>query len=210
MFLEDLTRLEIACELGLYGLNAAGIEAYLTVLAPGWTKLIESDAFLRYVDAYLYFGVRILAGRLVPPHWWTKAPKSLPEVLEPDVNKRPFQLAVPPGVGDATQNEQTLRRFLDLQLTVDPNCREALMFLDAYDSNQGNGAFEYGEPAEFELWLKGLRPETANQERFAQIKDGLIAWARARAGSYMRSSPWCLTGMHSKHLDIDPDPPAVG
>ena len=187
--LEDLTRLEIACELGLYGLNAAGIEAYLTVLAPGWTKLIESDAFLRYVDAYLYFGVRILAGRLVPPHWWTKAAKSLPEVLEPDVNKRPFQLAVPPGVGDATQNEQTLRRFLDLQLTVDPNCREALMFLDAYDSNQGNGAFEYGEPAEFELWLKGLRPETANQERFAQIKDGLIAWARARAGFYMSLEP---------------------
>src|SRR5271170_7241115 len=81
--LDSLTNLEIAFELGLYGLNAAGIEAYLTVLAPGWTKLIESDAFLRYLGAYLYFGVRILAGRLVPPSWWTKPTESGPDVLEP-------------------------------------------------------------------------------------------------------------------------------
>src|SRR5277367_2700019 len=114
--LEGLTKLEIACELGLYGLNAAGTEAYLTMLAPGWTKLIESDAFLRYVGAYLYFGVRILAGRLVPPPWWTNAPEGVPGVLEPFVNKRPLQLAVPPVVGEAAKSEQALRKFLGLQV----------------------------------------------------------------------------------------------
>jgi hypothetical protein len=194
--LDALTKLEIACELGLYGLNAAGIDAYLTVLAPGWPKLVESDAFLRYLGAYLYFGVRILAGRIAPPWWWTKLdnPKGQysDEFQEPFVNKRPLELAVPPVVGSAKENEHGLLRFLDLRAITDRACEDALGFLDGFHGDQEKGdVFDYDEPVEFDLWLRGLRPDVnpEQEERFRRIQAGLINWARTRADFYMSLEP---------------------
>jgi Patatin-like phospholipase len=197
--LDGLTKLEIACQLGLYGLNSTGMEAYVTKLAPGWSNLIQSDAFLRYLGAYLYFGVRILAGRIAPPSWWTKQEESAVQNCETDtpfVNKRPLQLAVPPVVGNATENEQSLKRFLDLRASVDQTCDETLKFLDGFHGDQEMDqvkaeVFDYDEPAEFELWLRGLRPglEPARAARFARLKEGLIAWARTRADFYMSLEP---------------------
>src|SRR5580704_9974361 len=43
------------------------------------TKLFDSQAFLRYVNAYLYFGIRFLAGRIYPPSWMIITPRHPPQ-----------------------------------------------------------------------------------------------------------------------------------
>ena len=91
-----LARLEIAYELELAApqISPAHVE---TILEP----LFRSEAFLRYVNYYLYFGVRFLAGRRAPEDSWLKLP---PErlrqerfVRDPNAppNERPFELATP-------------------------------------------------------------------------------------------------------------------
>ena len=117
--LSALTRWEIACQLNLYN-NDEGTEAYLTVLAPGLFVLIKDDAFLRYLEVYLYFGIRMLAGRIAPLPWWKKldappaaskrpdGPVRTPLLEGPTVNKRPLQLAVPPPAANWTDNRKAL------------------------------------------------------------------------------------------------------
>jgi hypothetical protein len=186
--LDGLTKLEIACQLGLYGLNDTNVANYLKARVPGWSILIDSPAFLRYLGAYLYFGVRILTGRTNPPPWWFKADKEPLdwEKDEPFVNQRLLQLAVPPVAGNADANEQWLNRFLDLRAVTDQSCSDTLNFLDGFFESPQDGSFDYKEPAEFELWLRRLRPGTA---RFTSIKLGLVTWARLRADFYMSLEP---------------------
>jgi hypothetical protein len=59
-----LTILEIA-----YETDVASPETELAPEAENLIKLFKSEAFLRYVNAYLYFGIRFLAWRMIPPEW---------------------------------------------------------------------------------------------------------------------------------------------
>ena len=75
---------------------------------------------------------------------------------------------------------------------------EALGFLDGFQPEEygqnkdgadayTSGASLYQEPANYELWLRGLLPdvETPVRERFERISQGLTAWAQARTGFYL-------------------------
>jgi hypothetical protein len=188
-----LTKLEIACELGLYGLNSDAMKAYLGISLAELVVLVQFDAFLRYLGVYLYFGVQILAGRIDPPPWWDK--KNEPFSRDPTgegyyVNKRPLQLAVPPGVGDEAENEKALARFLTSAEKLDADAQIALKFLDGFHPDlQHEGFFDYEEPAEFELWLRGLRPDTDKAGRFASLQKGLTEWAHQHARFYISLEP---------------------
>jgi hypothetical protein len=70
--LEALTIFELGCEAGL----VTKADNPLGEDSTAFGKLCDSEGFLRYANAYLYFGVRFLAGRLYPPAWFTGTPKS--------------------------------------------------------------------------------------------------------------------------------------
>jgi len=197
--LDILTRLEIACELGLYDLNRVNPEK----LVPGLTHLIQSDAFLRYLGVYLYFGVRILAGRLDTPPWWECEGSNAdrrPVIKEPFENKQPLQLAVPPVVVDGTiiypdvvdpaYKQWAFDNFFALKPSPDEDI--ALLFLDGFHPDETKEhLFDADEPAEFELWLCGLRPGLPPERftRFTRIRDGLIAWSHRHAAFYISLEP---------------------
>lgn len=177
--LERLTLFEIGREIGiLTEPDGAPVEL------AGLQKLFASKAFLRYANAYLYFGVRLLAGRIAAPEW-LGGDRPEPEPGEPDPkNTREFALAVPPAIGGTPDAREALKRFLKLRETKDPDTerrlRRALKFLDDFVSED--------EPALFDRWLRGLGPDIGKPkaDRFKDIADGLAAWARAHSEFYLQ------------------------
>ncbi|RXH54240.1 patatin-like phospholipase family protein [Granulicella sibirica] len=177
--LDALTLLEIGLQLGLY--DTAVLD---TLIPPGFRLLVEGEAreaLLRYAGAYLYFGVRMLAGRLVEkeggidwpavrlarrgPQPCTRSAPNQPPPPASETNPRFFHIATPPtpaheSVSDADalalRSAQFLR-FLELQRGV---WKEALQFLDDFHEDpaaaEGHAS---GESAQYELWLRGLITE---------------------------------------------------
>jgi len=182
-----LTLIEIGCELGL--VTVSDLSA---IQAGSLGILCRSDSFLRYLEAYLYFGVRLLAGRLLPPSWWGNG--DIPRTYE--YNRRPLQLAVPPAIGNITANRVAFERFLDiLDSDAEAGSQDgvstipvALKFLDGfYSAKLEHGPKDCDESAELELWLRGLGPEIDSERRaqFRKIQDGLTNWVRLHADFYL-------------------------
>jgi hypothetical protein len=184
-----LTLIEIGCELGLIAASD------LTMIQGGSLgRLCHSDSFLRYLEAYMYFGVRLLAGRLFPPAWWGDGHQS--RIRPSKFNLRSLQLAVPPAVGNADVNGIAFEQFLDIVESDtraaspdgSPTVPVALGFLDGfYSSNLKHGPGDCDEPAELELWLRGLGPEidAEHSARFRAIQAGLASWARSHGDFYL-------------------------
>jgi len=188
--LGTLTNVEIACELNLLQV------ADLKDLQNGpLESLCQSDAFLRYLETYLYFGVRLLAGRFYPPKWWDEIAQ--PFLRDETYNHRSLQLPTPPDVGSIEENAAAFDRFLDLQkndseLGSSPGTENpvaiALGFLDGYYLEEPISTPEdYDEPGELELWLRGLGPVTIERRRlrFAAIRDGLSMWVRSHGEFFL-------------------------
>jgi hypothetical protein len=155
------------------------------------TKLFASQAVLRYVNAYLYFGIRFLAGRVAAPDWMTAA--TPPQPATRDSNDRPLCLTTPPDPVAPTSIDAGFTSLFDLAKSTDcfqtstaaqsPEAK-ALNFLDDFVTDSE-------EPDQFELWLQGLRPETdpKTAERFSDLSLGLQNWALARSKLYMSLEP---------------------
>ncbi|HEY6770455.1 MAG TPA: hypothetical protein VI386_37405, partial [Candidatus Sulfotelmatobacter sp.] len=192
-----LTTLEIAYETGVVTEKEEPVPKsdHLRVL-------FESEAFLRYVNAYLYFGIRFLAWRIMPPEWDT-VDKS--KTLQPrNSNQQPFQLKNPPDLKDDNADSKFavlayLTESCDPAIHPQTNISQAqaLSFLDGFteEPNDTNTP-KYGEdsasnPDRFELWLRGLSPkptkgkELIEENRFWTITKGLIEWAIARRDFYL-------------------------
>jgi hypothetical protein len=200
--LGSLTRLEIAYQLKLD----------VPTLPPAETKVLEhlfsSEAFLRYVNYYLYFGIRFLAGRLAPGDHWLKLPSAC--LRERNSNERPFELATPPDIGYSPFRrlgetkpaqikqhvQQKFERFVADAVSLDParNWRakdeviQALDFLDGAPAAHGREpeGTAQAETTRFELWLRGLSPELREHERnrFENLAFGLFKWAVSRSDLY--------------------------
>ena len=65
--LDVLTQFEIRHGCGTSGLPADAQPDRLLPALDSWRRLIASDSFLRYLNAYLYFGVRMLLSRCFKP-----------------------------------------------------------------------------------------------------------------------------------------------
>lgn len=173
----QLTYLEIAYEVGV-ATPAIPPDLNLNNLH----TLFESESFLRYASAYLYFGVRFLADR---PEW--APPRLSDESLSlRDFNVRSFPLMHAPPVDEGAGTEELLKWLAEAppqnQVTA------ALNFLDDIQPLRKDSVqLDLQEPTEFELWLRGLYPEVdqEKQDRFAQIRRGLTDWALGRARFYL-------------------------
>lgn len=142
--------------------------------------LFESGALLRYANAYLYFGIRFLAGRLFPRDWMINPSTCKP--AERTSNKQVFALVHPPKIGEPSQTNQALANFLQRQSS--PEIEEALNFLDDFVSDGE-------EPDWLELWLRGLwlEADTDTTERFTKIAGGLSQWALQKSDFYLGLQP---------------------
>ncbi|HEY7185956.1 MAG TPA: patatin-like phospholipase family protein [Vicinamibacterales bacterium] len=104
-------------------------------------QLLQSSAFARYINSYLYFGVRFMAARLLGPDSYTPGPQRQTQVdakdpatseahqkLSFDINDVPLPLPYPPSINPdvyAVLGVDERRRLLD-----DPDVAEGLAFLD--------------------------------------------------------------------------------
>jgi hypothetical protein len=135
---------------------------------PELKTLLESAAVARYLDSYLYFGVRLFAGRILP------AAEGVPER---ESNTRPLSLPAPPEVERA---DAVLENFLELKDSDRKNTgtRDALRFLDGYVECED-------EAQNYELWLRGLRFESEpGKSRFRPLTESLIQWILQRYEFY--------------------------
>ena len=174
-----LTILEIAGEVGI-----VPDPSHLMPEVADVQKLFrESEALLRYADAYLYFGARFLAGRIDPPAWMVSEGSCEPPTRKPDdPNRRTFALRVPPALPASPETDASFASFLNLANSAETN--EALKFLDDF-------IVDLKEPEWFELWLRGLRPEADQpaQDRFARLRRGLTDWVIFRCKFYLSLEP---------------------
>lgn len=148
--------------------------------------LFASDAFLRYLDAYLYFGIRFLADRLELGNG--SAPRCA------DSNARVLPL-VHPHTLVSHSRAAALESFLHALQNDDVNweIRTALWFLDGiHQSSSSEEAYDGEEKIQFELWLRGLWPATGRESqegRFTAIRNGLSTWAKSRGDFYLSLNP---------------------
>jgi hypothetical protein len=149
--------------------------------------LFKSEAFLRYVNAYLYFGIRFLAGRTDPPVWMTNAPVLQP--LKRDSNERPFALVTPPDPVPSAPTNNCFASLFDVAQKIDRNKAlpeslspeaKALNFLDDFTKDPK-------EPEQLELWLRGLSPDAESDtiKHFSDLSLGFQKWAIDRSRLYM-------------------------
>ena len=184
--LSSLTLLEIGYEIDI----VTETELPVPLLAE-LKQLFQSEALLRFANLYLYFGIRILAGRVAPPCWMTEA--GCPEPPVRDSNEQPFALMVPPEIAPLAQKtSESFITLVDLAKTAEPaEFQElpkrpvspeilALTFLDGF-------RIDHEPPEHFELWLRGLRPETdpGTEAQFLLLSQGLRDWAIDRSQFYL-------------------------
>ena len=176
--LGELTLREIRHELGLAN------ESLSNLTQDGLRILFRSEAFLRYVNAYLYFGIRFLASR----EEYQLAPEGTEVPPCAGANVRFFPLIHPPGLIGWPNVEEHLEKFSTLGHENSVEVATALRFLDDFHPPQKYPIqYELQEPSEFELWLRGLSPETEElqKKRFEDISKGLTEWVIRRSEFYL-------------------------
>jgi hypothetical protein len=132
--------------------------------------LFRSEAFLRYLNAYLYFGIRILASRPDSQIPATQTPDSCA-----DSNQHPFALLPPPVPFRLDRAHVHFAEFVSLSEVQESSpVHTALQFLDDFHPSQEESVhYELQEPLQYELYLRGLRPETERDQtvRFEKISE---------------------------------------
>jgi hypothetical protein len=169
-------------------------------------QLFESEAFLRYINAYLYFGIRFLAWRLELPEW-AKTGTDVKQLLLRKSNKSTFQLEKPPSLPFDNFIDGKLATLIHLSTSCDPAINpgkktdmvKALAFLDGFilDLRQESpdrlkpGEDSPNEAEQYELWLRGLSPrlDAETDERFWAISRGIIEWTISRSEFYLSLQP---------------------
>ena len=176
--LGELTFREIRYELGLANENLSNLTQ------DGLRILFRSEAFLRYVNAYLYFGIRFLASR----EDYQLAPEGKEISPCAGANVRSLPLIHPPVLTGWPGVEEHLEKFSTLWHENSIEVAKALRFLDDFHPPPKYPIqYELQEPPEFELWLRGLRPETEERQkkRFEDISKGLTEWVIKRSEFYL-------------------------
>jgi hypothetical protein len=180
-----LTVLEIAYETGVVKVEEERIPE------PECLKvLIGSEAFLRYLNAYLYFGIRFLAWRIMPPEWYRPTEPAKPDTQKTDEkqllprqsNQQFLQLEKPP-----TLDPEQLKKIdadskcaalIHLAESCDPAIpggtkilqKEALRFLDGF-AKEGEEGGEEGNNTQRSYFQQNTASEP---ERFELWLRGLL------------------------------------
>ena len=167
--LDRLMILELGFELGILD------PAEHLPLITGLPKPFGSSAFVRYLDAYLYFSVRCVAGRLNIP-----LPPREDDPEKPEVNELPAAWPSPPEIPSQYADEAFAATtwMLGSESTMNSgNVPEALKFLDDF-------VVFANEQNEYELSLRDLPHRPEHEARFARITNGLLTFAREKVSFY--------------------------
>jgi len=202
-----LTQLEVGYEIGVITIDDQAPASIPH--AKSLKTLFESEAFLRYVNAYLYFGIRFLAGRMhsAPPP-------------QRDSNQQLFSLVPPPALECRYKiAESAFTELIRSSTAVDPALKPpddlipqvmALSFLDGFVNKVTEDVEDpLSEPELLELWLRGLCGGIAeNKEtRFRLIRSGFDAWGLGRRDFYLSLhgvTPDSLARREIKKQDLRP------
>ena len=151
--------------------------------------LRQCPAFVQYLNAYLYFGVRFAAGRASKPCSSPGNPSGASDAS--DYNEAAAGLPPPPPPCEDGGFEPTHFDAIVERDEEDP-VKTALEFLDDFlgDSGQRTESQPGDRPAgdehsNFELWLRGLYPPPPKEAvRFQELAKGLLDWAESRYDFY--------------------------
>ena len=150
--------------------------------------LLESDSFLRYLNTYLYFGVRMFLRRYFQPEAVVYADAGAFKI-----NREPWWLAVPPSLGsDHVSREQLLVPVLPDSTDV----QAALCFLDG-SVPEALQPFRGNLSQALELRIGGLQPELDGSSAglaLDGIVRGMTEWAKRQALFYLSLTP----GVHNE------------
>ena len=133
-----LTLAEIAMELGLLTEEDFRVAVPIQGLTDFHNLAASSEAFFRYANAYLYFGVRLLSFRVFGPLWPDELPRR--EAHDESMNRRLFSLVTPPPLVLTPPNAgETDPRIFDKFLARQSEARwqVALGFLDGFHPSTG-------------------------------------------------------------------------
>ena len=137
--LDALTFLEIGYQLGGYGgvqvPNAAKRKFLLPAVEQSLAKLIHSEAFIRYVDVYLFFGIRFLAAR-VPALRKEIPPSPEDQSGSCQMNRASLLLMRPPRVKMKPDDVMPILKEMTAPRTKDEEV--ALNFLDGFRQKRGS------------------------------------------------------------------------
>jgi hypothetical protein len=187
-----LTMLEVAYQVDVADPPTEGAPEAESLKVPEANNLkilFESEAFLRYVNAYLYFGIRFLSWRMSKPEWYTVDSK----ILFRDSNEQTLGLCTPPDLEGYAIADATIATLVDSSASCDPAINsanpgpeaQALKFLDGFTRDQAEQLDDRPKETDrFELWLRGLSPGSNEQDRFRVLSHGLREWAINRANFY--------------------------
>jgi hypothetical protein len=153
-------------------------------------ELSKSDSFLRFLDAYLYFGVRILLGRLAAER--AEKEKDPAAKADAECNYFPAALRCPPAPEPIAfplhRREAAIEKFIALNDSVDAEIQTALDFLDGFQAPGMEDEPVENESANYELWLRGLWHESPKspgaEDRFRQLTSGITKWVGGRIALY--------------------------
>ncbi|MCU1325842.1 MAG: hypothetical protein JWN34_1212, partial [Bryobacterales bacterium] len=153
------------------GAAAGGLPLHISDAVKLPARLSKSQAFGRYVNNYLYFGVRFLADRLGEVADWEQ---------DSQCNLLPFALKHPPDLINP-QNITNTRMFLEASGAYEEDswAVEAMHFLDDFHDQTVPG-----EEAAYELWLLHLPAPEGCEEHFTNVTTGLLEWIRKRVAVY--------------------------
>ena len=169
--LDRLMLLEIGIELGVLDETALPASASLRYL-------LLSSAFSRFVNAYLYFGVRFAAARILGP-----ARLTIPGRENADINELPISLPPPPDIEPREESDAGVAVQSWLAARARPEVADdvqtALDFLDDMTTIPG-------EQAEYELWLRGLSSYPQDDPHFVSLTRGLYEFAQSKATFYVQ------------------------
>ena len=197
--LNALTQFELRHQCGASGVAADASAEDLLPARDAFRVLIGSDSFLRYLNAYLYFGVRMLLRRCFAPQ------DARFEDAGEEINRNTWWLEVPPRLG-ASCSDAVARIHPGAADTEDQAA--TLQFLDGSPSTTLRELSPSRNLAEtLELWIRRLRPDLIGKtgEALEQLARGLESWAKRQAAFYLY-----LAGQAGTPLDPLPVRPDKG
>jgi hypothetical protein len=168
----------------------------------GLKKLFGSSAFARYINSYLFLGIRFIASRLLGPAGYqlTRPAPEHPadglgalnrdssETRTFEINELPLALPAPPSLDPTQTIEDAIAHWLDFQ-NSDEDILAALRFIDNYGEQdlQRKGdreRTECGWKEDFERWLRGLGGRSEREGYYRRVEKGMRSFVRQRARFY--------------------------
>ena len=189
--LQLLMAFEAAFQTGFLPAELSNQPAMLLLMIPAelrFRELCKSQAFGRYLDAYLYFGIRFFASRL----------NITPEKMQEDVNSAPLPLPVPPRAHTAGSESWFESLIAIHQESQGPDVQSGLKFLDGFFAKAEKPLTKMPEaepieqqnerPDTYWRWLWGLHPEplpsALTKEMLLARTQGLRRWITMRVSLY--------------------------